>query len=126
MKKVIFSIAIIVCSAMNSFAQTKKVTAAELPEYIVITAESTKLIGGIGILIDKKNSPFKDQFDILQEQLDSKKSGSGVRTLTDLLNAMSDLGFEYVNAFAATSTDLGGTVSSIEKNRNNIVFRKKK
>ena len=40
MKKVIICLVVIVLSSANSFAQTTKITAAELPEYIVITAES--------------------------------------------------------------------------------------
>ena len=103
----------------------------KLPEYIVITAENTKLLGGIGIIIDWKKSPYKAQFQLLEEYLVSKDQKK-VRTLSDLMNAMHELGYAYNDAFNANSGSLGlGTQSgdldisgSSAKFRTNIVFKK--
>jgi len=102
--------------------------AADLPEYIVITSQNTKLIGGIGITIDYRRSKYKDQLEILEELLQNRKK-MRIRNQTDLLNAMSDLGFEYVDAYMATaSTSSSGDAdfgTGDNTYRTNIVFRKK-
>ncbi|RQO30741.1 hypothetical protein DBR32_08405 [Taibaiella sp. KBW10] len=129
MKKTITAFLLLFIAATGIYAQDKKITSANLPEYIIITANNNSLIGGIAITIDKKNSVYHDQLDALETQLESKKTGAGVRNLSDLLNTMSDLGYEYVNAFqsSATETSYGKEATyAAEQNRNNIVFRKKK
>lgn len=101
----------------------------ELPEYIVVTAEDTKLLGGIGLVISSKNSPYKENLEQLEDKITSKKAGEGVRNLTDLFNAMYKYGFEYVNAFQSESESFGTVAGNnallgIGKSRSNMVFRK--
>jgi hypothetical protein len=103
----------------------------ELPEYIIITSENTKLLGGINIIIDYKKSEYKAQLSDLEVALQSAK-GFKIRNQTDLLNTMSSLGFEYVDAYNANAGTIGVgggddiTVSgSDSKFRTNMVFRKK-
>lgn len=125
MKK-LFLAALIWGSALSFDATAQsKITASELPQYIIITANNNATIGGIGLSIDKKNSKYAAQFERLEKQLESKKEGDGVRNLNDLLNAMHELGFEYINAFVSGSFDNGTKEYSTAKNRNNIVFKKK-
>jgi len=115
-------------------AQAQSVKITELPEYVVITAENTKLLGGIGLNIDHKKSPYKDALQRLEDYIVAKDENR-VRTLTDLLNVMSDLGFDYVNSFQSTFDDFNTTLKGASdvglgmgtsKVRNNLVFRKKK
>lgn len=115
--------------ASNTYAQ--KVNVDELPTYLVIGAEDTKLIGGIGIYIAKKKSDAKDALYYLEYHLHSTKK---VRTVTDLLNEMDALGFDYVNTFNAGSKSFGlgdnsarstATYGDSEKTRYNIVFKKR-
>jgi len=116
-------------------AQTSStISSQELPEYVIITAENTKLLGGIGLTIDWKKSPHKESLEKLYTFLQSKKEQQ-VRTIADLLNVMYDLGFEYVNSFGSSSFELGGEYdvtkktavdASDSKHRNNIVFKKRK
>ena len=117
------------CVSLNLAAQQPD--PEKLPEYIVITAENTKLLGGIGITIDWKKSPYKKQFEELEDYLVSKDQ-KRVRTLSDLFNAMYELGYRFDDAFNANSGSLGlgtdvGDVSlsgSDAKFRTNLVFQK--
>ncbi len=107
----------------------------ELPEYVIITSQNTKLLGGINIIIDKKRSTYKDQLEELESLLqDGDKLR--VRNQTDLLNAMSKLGFDYVNAYNANAIMPSNRNSDGEDILNivdggegtykvNMVFRKK-
>ncbi|MBP4138395.1 hypothetical protein [Flavobacterium geliluteum] len=104
----------------------------QLPEYVVITSEDTKLLGGMNITIQSKKSDYKDALDDLESLLQSSKKLQ-IRTQTDLLNAMFELGFEFINAYNASSTAIGAgagndvTVNgTIEKFRVNMVFKKRK
>ncbi|MDH6251712.1 hypothetical protein M2347_001439 [Chryseobacterium sp. H1D6B] len=124
MKKIILMSAFM----LSSFAvHAQNINNNELPEYIVVTAEETKLLGGIGLSISSKNSPYKDNLDKLEDVITSKKGGEGVRNLTDLFNTMYKYGFEYVNAFQSTAFGVGGgdgIGAGSSKSRSNIVFKK--
>ncbi|NIF06813.1 hypothetical protein F3J23_15300 [Chryseobacterium sp. Tr-659] len=114
------------CSIYIS-AQSQSIKAEDLPEYIVLNAENTKLLGGIGLSIASKNSSYKEKLDQLEDVITNKKTGEGVRNLTDLLNVMHKYGFEYVDAFLSSSLGLSaGDDFSIgsNKSRSSIVFRK--
>lgn len=109
----------------------KEISIDELPEYVIIQSQNTKLLGGIAMTIDFKNSEYKDALIKLQGILE-KSSNLKVRNQIDLLNAMSKLGFDYLNAYLASafteadkyskeSTDsFGGDTYRV-----NMVFRKK-
>lgn len=104
----------------------------DLPEYVVVTSENTKLIGGINISIDCKKSDYESILGELETLLQNRKKLS-IRNQTDLLNAMSELGFEYINAYAGKAGTLGSNAGgdlevfgSRAKYRTNMVFRKKK
>ncbi len=136
----VFSVLLMV-SQQYSYGQQLAVVKAssisvdELPEYVIITSQNTKLLGGINIIIDYKKSLYKQQLRELEELLqDGDKLR--VRNQTDLLNAMAVLGFEYVNAYNASTVtpsigkddvdvifdELDGGEGSF---RVNMVFRKK-
>ena len=119
---------VIVSLLFTSNAFCQKVTKEDLPEYVIITAENTKLLGGIGISIDWKKSPYKTKFQDLVDYLEDDKR---VRNMTDLLNVMYELGFEYKDAFNADAGTLGvgagddlSITGSDSKFRSNIVFKK--
>lgn len=100
----------------------------DLPEYIIITSENTKLFGGVNINIDSKKSEFEEQLFELESFLQNKDK-MRIRNQTDLLNAMLKLGYEYINAYnasfagATANNDNFGVNQS--KSRVNMVFRKK-
>ncbi|CAL2104581.1 conserved exported protein of unknown function [Tenacibaculum sp. 190130A14a] len=129
---------VIVLSSSSAFSQELEVTRSassninSLPEYIVITSENTKLLGGIDIIIEYKRSPYKKELENLEEILqDGDKLR--VRNQTDLLNSMSKLGYEYIDAFNVSGDTSGfeagkndDVFASDTKYRINMVFRKKK
>lgn len=106
--------------AASALAQEPKkdksypVNVKQLPEYIIIQSESTgRLIGSKMINIHYKNSDYASALAALEDVLTSRKK-LGIQNQIDLLNAMSDLGFDYVDAFSIGQGDM-----------TNIVFRKK-
>lgn len=123
--------------SLQSFSQELKVenissiSIEELPEYVIVTSENTKLIGGINITIDYKRSQYQDRLEELESLLQNRRK-LHIRNQTDLLNAMSKLDFEYIDSYAGASGSLGlGGGDDIEvfgsesKFRTNMVFRKK-
>ncbi|AZJ35475.1 hypothetical protein D6T69_08045 [Tenacibaculum singaporense] len=128
---------IIVLTSISLSAQELKhvdksiISVNDLPEYVVITSENTKLLGGINITIDSKKSDYQNILEELETLLQNRKKLK-IRNQTDLLNALSKLGFEYVDAYNATAGTLGvgggddiDIFGSEAKYRINMVFRKK-
>lgn len=129
MKRIILGISLCLLS-LNGLAQDK-IDLSTLPEYIIITSENTKLLGGINIIIDYKKSEYKDKLEELEIALRNRKQ-FGVRNQTDLLNKMSNIGYEYVDAYNANSGSIGigagddiDITGSTAKFRINMVFKKK-
>jgi hypothetical protein len=92
----------------------------KLPYYVVIETQD-----GRGINIDTRNSPDAPGLEILEDYLRSR-DGERVRTLTDLLNAMNELGYEYVDTFLGQGR--GMAVGPGISNSNfgvNVIFRKR-
>ncbi len=121
------------CCSISAIAQNSvaDLDINEYPQYIIITTENTKFLGGIDITIDYKKSKYKDQLETLERVLQSRKK-MRIRNQTDLLNAMWEFGFDFVDAFNANAETLGGQVgdtlegtASESKFRVNMVFRKK-
>lgn len=102
--------------------------ANRLPEYVVIiiTAENTGLFGGIGITINGRKSEYQESLEELEFLLRNKNEFR-IRNQTDLLNAMSYLGFAYLDAFNASAESTGSGIENDASStyRVNMVFRKK-
>ncbi len=137
MKKIIIIALLVFSTNSEIFAQElsvinkSTVKIEELPEYVIITSENTKLIGGINIMIDYKKSSYKDVLEELEDLLQAGKKLK-IRNQTDLLNAMSKLGYDYTDAYNANAGTIGaGGGNDVEifgsesKYRINMVFRKK-
>ncbi|MGS2740986.1 hypothetical protein [Sinomicrobium sp. M5D2P17] len=110
---------------------SSSVNIKQLPEYVVITSENTKLLGGMNITIQSKKSQYENVLQNLEKLL-QKRNNLQIRNQTDLLNAMSTLGFDYVDAYNASSGTIGvgggediQVTGSNAKFRINMVFRKK-
>ncbi len=135
--KLFTSLILVIFMSANLSAQELKVESLssvninELPEYVVVTSENTKLLGGININIDYKKSDYENVLKELEHLLQNRKK-LRIRTQTDLLNAMSKLGFDYVNAYNGKAGNLGLSsgkdveiFGSQAKYRINMVFKKK-
>lgn len=139
MKRYKFIIILLACIATFTLnAQEKKVIDTscidinELPEYIVITSENTKLLGGINITIDAKKSIYQDVLENLEHILQNRKK-LHIRNQTDLMNALYQLGYEFLDAYNASAGTIGaGTGNDVSvfgsdaKYRINMVFKKKR
>ncbi len=93
---------------------------SKLPYYVVIETRD-----GRGINIDTRNSPDAPGLEILEDYLRSR-GGERVRTLTDLLNVMNNLGYDYVDTFLGQGR--GMAVGPGISNSNfsvNVIFRKR-
>jgi hypothetical protein len=103
---------------LSSNAKTVKVE--DFPEYIIINCDNVSPILGktIRIVIQASNSDFEKPFKDLQELLDDNKFLK-ISNQTDLLNAMSKLGFDYTDAF------LQNPRAENTFSRTGFVFRKK-
>ncbi|MEM8901274.1 MAG: hypothetical protein AAGC85_24395 [Bacteroidota bacterium] len=90
----------------------------ELPEYIILFSEARGITGGILLSIQEKGSEYESELSTLEDLLSQKKF-LNLKNQIDLLNSMSKLGFEFVDAYtAAQSSDESLT-------RTGMVFRKK-
>lgn len=98
----------------------KTVKADELPEYVIINCDNTRsgLTNSIRIVIQSKNSEYEKSLQDLQALLE-ENNYLKISNQTDLLNAMSRLGFDYINAFPQNPGE-GNSYS-----RTGFVFRKK-
>jgi hypothetical protein len=107
-------------SAQQLALNDKVIKIEELPEYIVINCDNfTSIAGGtIGIAIQSKKSDSEKVLTDLRDMLEENKY-LGIRNQTDLLNAMSKLGFDYVNAYPQSSPE------TVSFSRSGFVFRKK-
>lgn len=124
--KIMTSLMMIMFLSLTLVSYGQSIDVNNLPKYIVIGAEDTKLLGGIGVYIAKKKSESKSEMKNLEYYLHSTKR---VRTITDLLNEMDLLGFEYQDTFVGGAKSIGTdgsyTYGDVEKTRYNIVFKKK-
>ena len=103
----------------SAFAQ-RRMDTSKLPKYVVIETND-----GRGITIDTRRSPDAPGLEILEDYLKSK-NGEQIRTLTDLLNVMDQLGYDYVDTFLgqARGMSIGGGISSSNFSVN-VIFRKR-
>lgn len=101
------------------------IAANELPTYIIISSQKGEFFNDIAIIIDSKNSYYAKALEELEDALQSGKKLK-IRNQSDLLNAMDQLGFDYLNAYADQERD---SYTSLDKTarryRMNMVFKKK-
>ena len=88
-----------------------KFSLEHLPEYVVV--RSTGAGSSMAIIIDHRKSKYDSQLEMLEEHLSHRKRAN-VRNQSDLLTAMSEVGYDYINAY---QVDVEGMI--------NTVFRKK-
>ncbi len=100
--------------AQGQADKVNTVDVERLPEYILIGSESTaRMMGPMTIVINSKGSPYEAALVELEGML-TDKDKLRILNQTDLLNAISDMGFDYVDAFIVGRGDFV-----------NMVFRKK-
>ena len=101
----------------NSFAQKTlraKPKVETMPEFVVIRASDSDALSRMQINIQiKKKSRYRKDLLKLEDWLYAQE---GIRTTSDLMNVMYEIGYEYQNAYIA-STRVNANASY------NLVFR---
>lgn len=97
-------------TAISELDKPYQFSLEHLPEYVVIRCDD---IGSPAISIDRRKSRYNSQLEMLQEYLSNRKKRN-VRNQSELLTVMSEIGYDYINAYAIT-----------EEQKINVVFRKK-
>ncbi|MCE7996180.1 MAG: hypothetical protein HEP71_29640 [Roseivirga sp.] len=100
-----------------------------MPKYVVLVAEKGGFIFGSGVQVERRRSKSKQSLKWLQEFLYENKAS---RNLTDLLNTMDELSFEFVDFVESSSDGVGvgagddvDVTGTTSKNRILFVFKKK-
>ncbi len=119
MKKSVFVFVLFFLSATASLQAQEAPALETLPEYLVIMAEDADLFSITYNIQSRKKSKNHAEVKALKQYLSDQRD---IRTVSDLLNEMHDLGYEFQNAFTSNSNaDIG-----IGKVIYNLVFRKAK
>lgn len=136
MKRLIMTIFALVLLAFSNTAMAQKGTHSlenykkeAMPKYVVLVAEKGGFIFGSEVQVEKRRSKSKQSLKWLQEYLYENKAS---RNLTDLLNTMDELSFEFVDFVESSSDGIGvgagndvDVTGSTSKNRILFVFKKK-
>jgi len=90
--------ALVLVFSLSTNAHAQQLDTSNMPKYVVLTAEDPGILMPLYVYIQKKKkSRYKTQLVSLENYLDDLK----IKSITDLLNIMDELGYEYVNAFAS-------------------------
>ncbi len=99
-----------------------------MPKYIVLTAEKGDLIFGSVVQVERRRSEMKAELKWLEKYLRKNKAS---RNVTDLLNTMDKLSFDFVDFVESSSNSIGlGTGEDLDvtgttgKNRILFVFKR--
>ena len=120
--------------SISNRAAAQRFDSESSPRYVVLTVENTGLLGGISLDIQTKKSPYGRELKDLEHYLEDKRERE-VKTLTDLLNVMDELGFDFRDSFNARTgsvgidTNLGGTTDlqlGSDKFRINVIFKRQR
>lgn len=132
MKRVITTMFALVLLTLGNVAMAQKGTYTleeykkeTMPKYVVLVAEKGGLIFGSGVQVEKRRSKSKESLKWLQGHIRENKAS---RNLTDLLNTMDDLSFEFIDFVESSSDGIGAgdeITGSTSKNRILFVFKKK-
>lgn len=100
-----------------------------MPKYVVLVAEKGGFIFGSEVQVERRRSKSKQSLKWLQDYLYENKAS---RNLTDLLNTMDELSFEFVDFVESSSDGIGvgagddvDVTGTTSKNRILFVFKKK-
>lgn len=100
-----------------------------MPKYVVLTAEKGDLIFGSVVQVERRRSEMKAELKWLEKYLRKNKAS---RNVTDLLNTMDKLSFDFVDFVESSSNSIGlGTGEDLDvtgtagKNRILFVFKRR-
>ena len=118
MKTFLFLTFLTVLFAVNVSAQS--VDLERLPKYVVVATTNGGLLSDIDVDIRIKKSKYRDELIRLEKVLED----DSIKTYTDLLNEMDELGFDFIDSFE--NKIKGDGILGDSKVRQNLIFRKRK
>ncbi len=102
---------------------------SKMPKYVVLTAEKGDLIFGSVVQVERRRSEMKAELRWLERYLRKNKAS---RNVTDLLNTMDRLSFDFVDFVESSSNSIGlGAGEDLDvtgtsgKNRILFVFKRR-
>ena len=136
MKRMMIASSMLVLLSMGQMVQAQKDNFSletydknKMPKYIVLVAEKGGFIFGSEVQVERRRSKLKGQLKWLQRYIRENKAS---RNLTDLLNTMDELSFDFMNFVESSSDGIGvGTGDDIDitgstsKNRILFVFKRR-
>ena len=117
MKLLIFAAFLCLTSAIGATAQD--INTDQLPKYIVVATTNGGVLSNLDVDIRIKKSKYKIELQKLERML---KDDSDIKTYTDLLNRMDELGFDFLDAF---ENKVEGGILNDAKIRQNLIFKKR-
>lgn len=102
-------------NAQELSADSLHIYVDDLPEYIIIISEIATSFGGILLVIQNKGSEHENALSQLESLL-TDRDKLNLKNQMDILNYMSKLGFEFIDAYTSSQSSI---------NRTSMVFRKK-
>ncbi|NNE99079.1 MAG: hypothetical protein HKN25_08675 [Pyrinomonadaceae bacterium] len=99
-------------------ASAQEINTDQLPKYIVVATTNGGVLSNLDVDIRIKKSKYKIELQKLERML---KDDSDIKTYTDLLNRMDELGFEFLDAF---ENKIKAGILDDAKIRQNLIFRK--
>lgn len=101
----------------------------KMPKYVVLTAEKGDLIFGSVVQVERRRSERKAELKWLEKYLRKNKAA---RNVTDLLNMMDRLSFDFVDFVESSTNSIGlgagedlNVTGSSGKNRILFVFKRR-
>jgi len=117
MKTLVFTVFLCLMFVMGAAAQD--IDTDQLPRYIVVATTNGGVLSNLDVDIRIKKSKYKIELQKLERML---KDDSDIKTYTDLLNRMDELGFDFLDAF---ENKIQSGILDDAKIRQNLIFRKK-
>ncbi len=111
--------AVFLCLMFVVGASAQDVDTDQLPRYIVVATTNGGVLSNLDVDIRIKKSKYKIELQKLERML---KDDSDIKTYTDLLNRMDELGFDFLDAF---ENKIESGILDDAKIRQNLIFKKR-
>lgn len=111
--------AVFVCLTAIVGVSAQDINTNQLPKYLVVATTNGGVLSNLDVDIRIKKSKYKIELQKLEKML---KDDSDIKTYTDLLNRMDELGFDFLDAF---ENKVEGGILDNAKIRQNLIFKKR-
>ena len=117
LKTIVFTVFLCLVAVVSASAQD--VDSNQLPKYVVVATTNGGVLSNLDVDIRIKKSKYKIELQKLERVL---KDDSDIKTYTDLLNRMDELGFDFLDSF---ENKIQSGILDDAKIRQNLIFKKR-